>query len=447
MAVAVVMPKLGLTMQEGTVTRWTVESGAAVVAGSPVLDISTDKIETEVEVEVDGVLHHAVVEGAVVACGEVVAWLCEVDESPPDSASAPPVTATATTTPSAAPQAAPATAPDGRVVASPNARRRAGELGVALATVIGTGPGGRIVSEDVEEAAAVGGSADAEARNALVSPVARALAERLGHDPGAIAGSGPGGRVMLDDVIAAGGSGARVPIHAAADRVDQIVPITGKRAVIAERMHASLTEMAQLTLTTDATVDRLVKLRRALRDEWGDAAPGYTDFVLLAVARALRTHPRCNAMISDGAIHVLAGVHVGLAVSVDDGLMVPVVRDADRCSLVELAAETTRLSAAARSGKLGLDELEGGTFSVTSLGAHGIDAFTPVVNPPNVAILGVGRIRDDVRWKSAKKARRRRALTLSLTIDHRALDGAPAADFLATVRSSLEAPHQLLVDA
>ncbi|MCJ7672898.1 MAG: 2-oxo acid dehydrogenase subunit E2, partial [Acidimicrobiia bacterium] len=410
MAIAVVMPKLGLTMQEGTVTSWLVASATPVSTGVAVLAISTDKIETEIEVEADGVLHHAAAEGAAVACGEVVAWLCEPDEVPPATApGAAPVAAVVDVDDQ--PSAGAATvAPAGngeRLFVSPNARRVAADLGVDVHRIAGSGPGGRIVSEDV-----VAG-AGAPRVTALISPVARRLAERLGLDASTISGTGPGGRVMLDDVIAVGETAPAVPHAALVTAATEVVPMTGMRGVIAERMHASLAEMAQLTMTADATVDRLIKLRKALREEWGDDAPGYTEFVLAAVARALRAHPRVNATIRGNEIHVLPGVHVGVAIAVDNGLMVPVLRDTDRLSLMELTAESRRLATAARTGKLSLDDLEGGTFSVTTLGAYGVDTFTPVINPPNVAILGVGRIRDDVRWKSTKKARRRRVLPLS----------------------------------
>lgn len=443
MAIAIVMPKLGLTMQEGTVTSWLVASATPVSTGCAVLAISTDKIETEIEVEADGVLHHAAPEGAAVACGEVVAWLCDPDEAPPESVPG--------TTPAAAvdDQPSPDTgtvtpARNGeRLFVSPNARRVAADLGVDVHRISGSGPAGRIVSEDVVAASGAPRTA------VLISPVARRLAERIGLDASTLVGTGPGGRVMLDDVIAVGGTApaaSHAPHAAAATAPTEVVPMTGMRGVIAERMHASLAEMAQLTMTADATVDRLIKLRKALREEWGDDAPGYTEFVLAAVARSLRAHPRVNATIRDNEIHVLPGVHVGVAIAVDNGLLVPVLRDTDRLSLMELTAESRRLATAARTGKLSLDDLEGGTFSVTTLGAYGVDTFTPVINPPNVAILGVGRIRDDVRWKSKKKARRRRVLPLSLTIDHRALDGAPAGEFLATLRDHLESPHRLLTE-
>lgn len=220
----------------------------------------------------------------------------------------------------------------------------------------------------------------------------------------------------------------------------------GMRKVIAERMHASLQEMAQLTLGMEAQMDEAVKLRAALIDEWADEGlrPGYTDMVIKAVAKGLRLHPRLNAVVTAQGIELLAGIHIGMAVAVENGLVVPVIRDADRASLRDIAAESTRLAGLARDGKLGPDDMAGGTFSVTALGMAGVDFFTPVINPPNVAILGVGRIRDAVRWEGDRPVRCSQ-MTLSLTIDHRAVDGAPAAAFLQTVRDLLQSPYRLLL--
>ena len=180
---------------------------------------------------------------------------------------------------------------------------------------------------------------------------------------------------------------------------------------------------------------------RARRKAEG-TAPGYTDYVVAAAARALRRHPAVNAQVTADGIAQLPDVHVGLAVALDEGLMVPVVRHADRSPLATISAETTRLATAARAGKLGLDDLEGGTFSVTALGMFGVDAFTPVINPPNAAILGVGRLRDDLVLVDGVVASRTR-LTLSLTWDHRVLDGAPAAAFCQTIVELLADPAQL----
>jgi pyruvate dehydrogenase E2 component (dihydrolipoamide acetyltransferase) len=172
--------------------------------------------------------------------------------------------------------------------------------------------------------------------------------------------------------------------------------------------------------------------------------PSFTDLVIKAVAKALRRHPRLNAKVTAAGIELDPEVHIGMAVALDDGLVVPVIRDADRASLKEVAAESSRLAAAARGGTLGLDDMAGQTFSVTALGMAGIDFFTPIINPPNVAILGVGAIHDSLGWDGDRPVKRQ-VMTLSLTLDHRAVDGAPGAAFLGTVKALLEAPYRLLI--
>lgn len=498
MPVDVQVPKLGLTMREGTVSRWVADDGAEVGVGDVLYLLTTDKVETEITAEAGGTLHHAVAEGTTLEPGGTAGWLLGEGEEPPAGSkggaggasrvpsgeAAPaqhePESSSGNGTTSSAQSAGNSvrSGDEGRLLASPNAKRVAAELGVALRGVKGTGPGGRITSEDVEaaaaapsrasdqgaagrsaanQAAAVGTSdaVDGGGRGVLASPVAVRLAERLGIDLVALAGTGPGGRITLDDVTSAAGAGdlggsataeARAgqpagSVHRAGDEI----PLRGMRGVIAERMHQSLQEMAQLTMGRDVRMDRAVALRAQLGEEWGATGPvpGYTDLVVKAVAVALTRHPLLNATVADGAVRLLHEVHVGLAVALDDGLVVPVVRNADLLPLDAVAAETARLATAARSGGLGLDEMQGGTFSVTALGSGGIDFFTPVVNPPNVAILGVGRIRDGVAW-DGDVAVRTKLMTLSLTIDHRAVDGTPGAAFLATVAELLESPLRLL---
>jgi pyruvate dehydrogenase E2 component (dihydrolipoamide acetyltransferase) len=212
------------------------------------------------------------------------------------------------------------------------------------------------------------------------------------------------------------------------------VPMTGMRGTIAGRMHASLQQMAQLTLTMDVVMDAVI---RARSDGDYDTRPGYTDYVIAAVAGALADHPVVNSQIAGDELALLPEINVGMAVAIDGGLMVPVVHAADTLTIEELSTETTRLAGAARDGGLALTDLEGGTFSVTALGMFGVDAFTPVINPPNTGILGVGRLRDGVRW-DGDVVTKTRLLTLSLTWDHRAFDGAPAAEFVAGVRDRLE---------
>ena len=226
----------------------------------------------------------------------------------------------------------------------------------------------------------------------------------------------------------------------AAQTPTSLIPMRGMRGTIAARMFSSLQSMAQLTLTMDVSMDAVWADREARKAR--GTAPGFTDYVIAAVAQALRAHPHVNSQVTDEGIALLPDIHVGMAVALDNGLMVPVVRHTDRLRLDGIAAETARLAAAARSGKISPDELAGGTFSVTSLGMYGVDAFTPVINPPNAAILGVGRIRDEVVWRGDSIGRAR-VMTLSLTWDHRVFDGAPAAEFCRTVANNLEDPSTI----
>ena len=275
-------------------------------------------------------------------------------------------------------------------------------------------------------------------------------AERLGVNINDVRASGPDGRVSRTDVY----NHARLQetktksfISSQSTGVPgERIPLKGMRGIIAERMYTSLQEMAQLTLTMDVDMDRVIELRNQLKDigsEEADIVPGYTDFVIAAVAQALRQHPEANSQIDGNDVVLLEQINVGMAVAVPDGLLVPVVQETDKLGLKEIAEETSRLAAAAREKKLTLSEMEGGTFSVTALGMFGVDAFTPVINPPNSGILGVGRIRDDVAWEGDLPVRVKR-MTISLTWDHRVLDGAPAAEFAATIKKLLEQPLRLL---
>jgi pyruvate dehydrogenase E2 component (dihydrolipoamide acetyltransferase) len=313
----------------------------------------------------------------------------------------------------------------------------AAELGIDVVTVTGTGPNGRITSEDVVEAS----RSPRRSAGGPVSAAARQVAHRLGVDVDEVAPSRPGAPVERADVerhvrrlLAAGGATAPPSDLPLLQTPTSTQPMTGIRGTIAQRMHASLQEMAQLTLTTEVVMDTVIAHRSTFD---GDPRPSYTDYVVAASARALVDHPVVNSQISGGVLALLPEVHVGLAVALDGGLVVPVVRNADRLDLSALAAETTRLAVAARAGALSIADMEGGTFSVSALGAYGVDAFTPVINPPNTAILGVGRLREGVRF-DGDIATKTSVLTLSLTWDHRAFDGVPAALFAASVRQHLE---------
>jgi len=243
--------------------------------------------------------------------------------------------------------------------------------------------------------------------------------------------------------VATSGPQPQLPAH---QETSSIIAMKGMRGTIAARMQQSLTEMAQLTHGFEVSMDAVVALRTEMKEQYsalGVPVPSLNDFVVRAAALALRQHPILNATIIEREIHLLGRIHMGLAVSVPGGLMVPVIRDADRLSLPDLAATTRDLADRCRNGSIGLDELEGGTFAVTSLGTYGVDMFTPVINPGNVGILGVGRLRDSGKWEGDAWVRTQ-VLTLSLTFDHRAVDGAPAAEYLQTIAELLARPLVLV---
>lgn len=440
MATDVLIPKLGMTMTEGTVAEWLVPHGAQVRAGDIVYRLETEKIEFQVEAEADGTLHHAVPAGTTLPPGSVVGYILAPGEAPP--AAAPPPAPT----PASGPPPPPPPPQAGQVFASPAARRLAAELGVDFTTVLGTGPGGRITEDDVRRAH----TAPAPAEPPPATPVARALARELGVDLATVHGTGPGGRITKEDVQAAATWPAPTPPPAPpaspTGAPGQRLPLRGMRKTIADRMHRSLQEMAQLTLGMRVHMDEALRLREGLITEWQPEGirPSITDLVIRAAARALRQHPALNARVEPDAIVLEPEIHIGMAVALESGLVVPVIRNADTLPLHDLARETSRLAEAARAGTLGLDDYAGQTFSVTSLGMAGVEFFTPIINPPNVAILGIGQIVDDLRWDGDRPIRAR-TLTLSLTIDHRAVDGAPGAAFLATIRDLLQSPYRLLL--
>ena len=418
MPIEVAMPKFGLTMHEGTVQRYFKSVGDSVAAGEPLYEVETEKVLYEVEAPAAGIVAAWLVdEGATVDCGVAVAVLAEPGEdltaisgrygsrTSANGASAPSAPAPTHHHAPAASASAPAASGARRPV-SPVARKLAAELGVELARVTGTGPGGRITREDVERAA----------------EAARALAG-AGAAPRAAAAGAPAPAARAPAAPAAPAAAGGPPPAA------RSIPMRGMRKTIAERMSQSLREAAQLTITSEADVTAAVELRERLVRQFDFT---YGDLLLQAVARALLRHPRMNARLSGDAIAIMPQVNVGMAVALDDGLIVPVVMDADKRPLREIAAVTRELGERARAGKLRLEEVSGGTFTITNLGTFGVDAFTPIINTGETGILGVGRIVEKPVVHRGEIARRS-MMTLSLTFDHRLIDGAPAAQFLQTV--------------
>jgi pyruvate dehydrogenase E2 component (dihydrolipoamide acetyltransferase) len=390
-AIEVAMPKFGLTMHEGTVQRYFKVVGESVTAGEPLYEVETEKVLYEVEAPSAGIVAVWLVEeGATVECGVAVAVLAEAGED--------------------------------LAVVTGRYANRVSSNGASMAP-------GRPGREGATSSASV--SAHAGSSRRAVSPVARKLAVEMGVDVEAIGGSGPGGRVTKEDVERA----AKTPhvvlrsAPTAAPASGARTPLRGARKTIAERMHQSLRDSAQITIMTEADVTAATELRTRLKNEFD---PTYTDMLIHAVSRALLRHPRVAARLEGAEIVGPAAINVGIAVALSEGLIVPVVRDAARKGLREIAIEAKALGEKARTGHLKLEDVTGGTFTITNLGTYGIDGFTPILNPGETGILGVGRIVEKPAIYRGEIARRA-MMTLSLTFDHRVVDGAPAAEFLQTV--------------
>jgi pyruvate dehydrogenase E2 component (dihydrolipoamide acetyltransferase) len=406
MATEVKLPRLGQGMESGTIVRWFKTEGDAVTKGEPLYELDTDKVTQEVEAESDGVLLKIVVSDGEVDVGttvgiigaqdeDVAALLAETQTGNGDGAAPAPVEAAEAPSappPQAAPRPEPEVAPTPhaageRVKASPLARRIARERGIDLGQIVGTGPEGRVIAEDVEKAAV---------RPAAVS----------GPAPSAV----------------------------------EVVELTSTRRTIARRLtEAWQAPVFQLTVTADATElvatrERMVELLRE-----GETKPTVSDVLTRIVASALVRHRPVNATFVDGKIHRFAAANVGLAVAAPSGLVVPVIRDADRKSVQQIAADRADVVARARNGKLQLADLESGTFTISNLGMYGIEQFVAVLNPPQVAILAVGSIEERPTAIDGDLVIVP-TMTMTLTCDHRAIDGSEGAEFLRDVKAFVEAP-------
>ena len=461
MASEIVLPQWGMEMQDGTIVRWLKQEGDTVAEGEPIVEVETAKLQTELESTASGVLSRIVAqEGEIVPIRGVLCVIAEPgEELAPSAAPAAQSTAPSAPTIQAAPASNGAGAPGVQVV--PAARRLARERGLDLAQVRGSGPNGRILLADVEAAlqapAAPSVSTEpVEGRERVpVVPAARRLARENNIDLATVTGSGPQGRILIEDVEAAivlgqaqgertdGSAPAGAPISPA----DGIVPLTGIRGQVAARMLQSIQTTAQVTLTTEAVVTEAMRLRRGLSRHQAEEAGGGIGplpVVVKATAEALKRHPRMNAIETANAdgqaqVQMLPEINIGLAVALDEGLVTPVIRGADGKSLAQLASESRDLAARTREGRPRPEEISGGTFTITNLGANEIDGFTPIINPPQVGILGVGRVVEKPVIANGEIAKGE-TMYLSLTFDHRVIDGAPAAAFLQTVKGLLEDP-------
>jgi pyruvate dehydrogenase E2 component (dihydrolipoamide acetyltransferase) len=415
----IVMPRLSDTMEEGTILRWLKADGDTVRRGEELVEIETDKAAMTYESDQDGVLSRIAAEGDTLPVGEVIARV--------------------------------------------GAARDADEAGAAVGA---NGDAAAAAVESIVEIAGGGASSPAPApaptpagARVKASPLARRIAEDRGVDLHALAGSGPGGRIVKADVE--GAAGAAAPLVGGRERAAPAAPVapvredvatakgqtttqqlTKMQQTIARRMAESKATIPDFAISSDVDMDACVRLRTELKRISSDEAPTYNDMVVKACALALREHPRANGSYRDGALQLHSRVNVGVAVAAQDALVVPTVFDADGKALGEIAREARALAARVRDATITPPELGGGTFTVSNLGMYGVTSFTPIINPPQAAILSVGGVQPRAVVRDGELVARH-TMTLTLVCDHRILYGADAAEFLARIRELLQAPASL----
>ena len=410
MAYEVQMPKWGLTMKTGKIARWLVAEGGAVAVGQPLLEVETDKITNVVESPAGGVLLQIVSpQGEVVPVMQVIGIIGESGEAvaAPAAQAAGAVSADspAPAASGAKGQNAQASTAQGEVRAMPAARMAAKELGVDLATVTGTGRDGVITEKDVRAAHEAAAKSPAPASAATAQPCSAPDAD-----------------------------------------ADEVIPMDGLRKLIADNMQASLQNAAQLTVFVEADVTEMVALRDTMlarNKKDPEYRLSFNDIIAFAVCRALRQHPVMNTTLQADGIHMHRHVNLGIAVSLDTGLIVPNVKNADTYSLEELKAKVRDAASRARKGGLSMDEISGGTFTISNVSMLGVDGFTPILNPPETGILGVGRVVEKPGVFEGQVCVRK-MMTLSLTFNHMVTDGGPAMSFLRTLADMLEQPVRML---
>jgi pyruvate dehydrogenase E2 component (dihydrolipoamide acetyltransferase) len=475
----VVLPRLGWNMETGRLGEWLKKDGEHVEAGEILFTVEGDKATQDVEALESGTLRippDAPPPGQEVPVGTLLGYLLAPGEEMPQSRSEMAVAEQATPDTSRESTTAPvddlvsdhqpSAVGDQPPAISPRARRIAAELGVDWTSLKGSGRTGRIVERDVRQAAA-------DVTALKISPLARRLAAELGVDLEALAARMPGRRIERADIEAeaartqaerAATERVVVPAPSAvlappagAEPAPSVLPVSTVRLTIADRMATSAHTVAAVTLTTEADASEIVRLRKQLQNDSTASAqpvPSYNDLLAKLTSQALMEHPMVNARFDgDPAQSAPSGIiqsataNIGVAVDTDRGLLVPVLRDVQTKSLRQIARESAALIEKARSGRISPDDLHGGTFTITNLGMYEIDAFTPIINLPECAILGVGRIvpKQVVVDPEAERLAIRHMVFLSLTFDHRLVDGAPAARFLQRIKQFVEQPYLWLV--
>ena len=426
MATQIMMPQLGLTMTEGTVSKWLKQVGDQVQAGDLLVEVSTDKITNQIEASISGVLLKIVVqEGQVVPVKSVLAYIGEmgekVDETEAVSAEGEEEIVPAEVKPEEIQKSGSVT-PTDRVKISPRARKMAAERGITAGEIIGTGPDGRIVARDVE-----GYVAKPTREKISSSPLARKIADEHGVDINKLEKDG---RIMSQDVLAQVQSSTVSPLEGTA--------LSGMRKVIADRLSQSWQQAPHVHMTVEVNMSEAMALKYRLQEKM-NVKISFTELVVKACALAIKEFPQFNEFITDGKVFTSPTINIGMAVAIDNGLVVPVIKDAYGKSLLALRQEIAELGGKAREGRLTPDHMSGGTFTVSNLGMYEVDHFTPVINPPESAILGVCRTVEKPVVICGEICICP-MMNLVMSFDHRLIDGAVGAQFMRRLRQLLEEP-------
>ena len=440
MALNVTVPKWGMTMKEGKISRWFKSEGDTIEKGEPFFEVESEKITNVVEATASGIVFQIVVSaGTKVPVGTIVAVIAEPGEQPEriEGIQAGEVVEEAEpASDRSAPTPAEKPAEKKFVPASPAARRLAKELGVELASAAGTGPGGRITEADVKRFHEEGPPAP------KMTPVAAEMIRQAELDIASIEGTGEGAKITKKDVQ------RFLDLKKHEDVTPPVISMAfnGIRRSIAENMHASLHNTAQLTMFTEVDATEMIRFRDMVREEYKQddtVRISDNDTIILATSRALKQHPIMNSTLIGEEILLHDSVHMGIAVALSEGLIVPVLRDADQKNLFEIASEARELARKAREGTLTVDEVTGGTFTISNVSMFQVDGITPILKSPETGILGVGRVKAKPAVYNGEIAIRS-MMFLNLTFDHQIVDGAPAAEFLQTVAGYLEDPNLIM---
>lgn len=455
MAVEVVLPALGLTVEKGKILKWLKQEGETVARGDSLYEVEADKVTTEVESPASGVLRKILIpEGVEVPILTVVAVITDEKEKLPEKyltmGAAIAEKKEATELPRIWEPSVFVTSRPAEIKAPPAARKLAKERGIDLLSIRGSGPGGTVLVRDVELYLAKGGETGPRI---LATPTARKLAEKEGIPLASVKGTGVSGRVMRSDVIEAKSASVSVAPKAKASearvtqvskyRLGQTIPMNSIRKVIAKRMAQSKFTAPHIYFFNDVDMEKLLTLREEILVEFEETEGiriSINDFLIKAVALTLREYPLVNSMVSGEQIRIFPEINVGLAVAMEDGLIVPAIPKADQLGLGEIARHRADLVDRARRAKLTVEEMERGTFTISSLAQFDISFFTAILNPPQSGILTVGKVEDTPVVRDGKMVIHR-MMKEGLSVDHRIIDGAVAAQFLQSLKKKLETPY------